>query len=302
MQKLYNQKFKFGKSLPNHYSFVSNMGAGEPSPLNLKSLKKLLERKHEWEEQDKENFNTIFETIKSKMGDCDEATLRDFCLSLDIQTWQPTSNSKIRRRNCDELGRILYRTQSIHFEPPNIENIYESILHIVREANTVEEDASLDRSVEKKTIYPHHIRECIAYSPAIPDYLERVEIPSDEFDEKDQQELTTLQEKTQKALWDPDAITYLMDLRASAKIFYKKWRVFNQARKRLEHLSLKVQRACIGVKADAHNGVEQWKLLEKRLEELAERDRKAGHKPEIDVDYLFGVVGGLTGKCKNRWA
>ena len=95
-------------------------------------------------------------------------------------------------------------------------------------------------------------------------------------------------------------------MRASTNFFYRKHSSLRQFKKRLQYLSLQVQRICIRVKTEAKrdnlDGVQQWCLLEKYLEELANKDKNQGHKPEIGIDYLFGVAGELTCKCKIRWS
>jgi len=111
LQKLYAKKVQFGKHLPNKYVFLSNMGAGEPKTPNLRTLKALLERScKNWDAHDKHRFDSIFGYIKSKLDYEDEASLKDFCLSLEIRTQEPHPKKEIRRRNCDVLGEALQKT------------------------------------------------------------------------------------------------------------------------------------------------------------------------------------------------
>ncbi len=302
LQKLYAKKVKFGKHLPNKYIFLSNMGAGEPKSPNLRTLKTLLEQGDKnWDDKDKKHFNTIFNAIKGKSEYDDEASLRDFCLSLDIQTQKPHSNEEIKVRNCSALQEALLKTHGTFFEPVDVDKIYESILQIVRDASRVEDEANLDKSVAQKTILPEQIRNVIEFSSSGFVYLERIETSPDDMDEKERKEVTTLQQKTDDAHWEPDMITLLIDLRASANTLYRQWRVFDKPRKRLEHLSFKIQRICVGVRADASDGKKQWRLLQKRLEQLEKEEKTQNHQPPVDVIYFIGVVGDLTGKCKNRW-
>ena len=91
--------------------------------------------------------------------------------------------------------------------------------------------------------------------------------------------------------------------RASANAFYRKYSHFDFTRKRLQHLSLEVQRLCVQVKLEAQqkmsDGIEQWLLLEQHLQALAIEEQ--AKSPPIDVNYLIGVVGDLAGKCKIGW-
>jgi len=303
LQKLYEKHRDFGNGLSNKYVFVSNMGAGEPKKPNLKTLKNLNEQGYKnWNDEDKKMFEQIFNSIKDKINHDDETFFINFCLSLDIQTRQP-SPEYIAIFNHEKLQEALKQSQGIDFVLPDIKKFYEGILRIVRDANIIEDDANQEKMIAQKTIHSQQIKKLIDTSSSV-SYLERVErLP---VDDKIPIELTKLQEKTQAVKWDPDIITYLMDMRASTNLFYRKHSSLRQFKKRLQDLSHQVQRICIRVKTESKidnlNGVQQWLLLNKYLEELADKDKNQGHKPEIGIDYLFGVAGELTCKCKIRWS
>jgi len=121
----------------------------------------------------------------------------------------------------------------------------------------------------------------------------------------DQKEVTKLEQKTNNVGFDPDSILYLKDMRASTNHFYRQYRHLGSARKRLEQLSLQVQRICVKVKNEAKrkklNGIDQWLLLDEYLTDFAKQDTEQVNFPPVELDYLFGEVGNLTGKCKIRW-
>jgi hypothetical protein len=304
LQKLYDKKIAFGNGLANKYVFVSDMGAGEPSgEPNLKTLKTLNQRGSDnWDDEEKAKFERILISIKSKLTGGDDECLRDFCQSLDIRKWEPNSQTSLERFNHAELGQALQRSQGVEYGDEDVAHIYESILQVVRDANIVEDDANLSRSVAEKTIQPEQILSVIEFLPKAPCYLERAETPTG--DDQEREELTKIQEKTKK--WPPDATEGLIDLRASARVHDRKYRNLRQAKLRLGTISLGVQRVCIRVVAESRrddlDGNRQWLLLEKYLQEFAEDDQKRGYRPQISLDYLFGIAGHLTGKCKIRWA
>lgn len=304
LQKLYEKHRVFGDGRTNRYVLISDMGAGEPSTPNLHTLETLSKKgPTNWESDDKAAFEQIFEDVKSKVSSEDEVSLRNFLLSFEFRKWQPNTKQSLERFNHSELREVLHQLHGLYYGDPEIRSVYEEILGVIRDANVVEDDANLDKSVEEKTIRLKQITSAIAIPPREKVYLERHEILSSELDKGEAQQLSKLQEKTQAAGWDPDATMHLMDLRAARNLFYRKHRHFEVIRKRLDDLSLKVQRICVYVKIkskdDKLDGYKQWLLLDRYLTELAAQN--STQFPQIDVDYLFGEAGNLTGKCKIRW-
>ena len=290
IEKLYEKKRKFGDSVSHRYVFVSNMGASGQKN-DLRALKRLIERGHEnWNDDEREQFEIILERFEQKVVYDDYDRLKDFCRSLDIRTWQPNFNS-IRPYNITQLQKALKKTHGVDFPYPDLERIYAAILQIIHQAN-------IAQSIDGKRIRPEHIKAVIEAPTGVAGFLERVETVREDW-----KEMTSLERKAKAARFDPDAITLLIDLRASANAFYRKYSHFDFTRKRLQHLSLEVQRLCVKVKLEAQregsDGIGQWLLLDQRLRALA--DREQGKPPPIDVNYLVGVVGDLIGKCKIGW-
>jgi len=290
IEKLYAKKRRFGDSGPHRYVFVSNMGASGRKG-DLKALKRLIKRGYEdWSGDEIKEFETIFERFEQKVAHEESDRLRAFCLSLDIQTWQPNFDS-IRPYNIAQLQETLKTVHGMDFPYPDLERIYDAILQIVHGAN-------IAQSVEGKTIYREHIKDAIEAPTKTAGFLERVETSDEELEE-----VTSLQRKARVARFDSDVVTLLMDLRASANAFYRKYSHFDFTRKRLQHLSLKVQHLCVQIKLKAQkeklDGIEQWLLLDQQLQTMA--DEEQGKPPSIDANYLIGVVGDLAGKCKIGW-
>ena len=290
VEKLYEKKCRFGSAVPHRYVFVSNVGASGQSN-DLRALKRLLEQGSEsWGDGEAKQFETIFKRFEQKVAHDDSSNLRDFCLTLNIQTWRSNFDD-IRPFNIGELHRILQETHGIDFSYPDLERIYDAILHIIHRANVAMNAAG-------KTIRPEHIKAAVEVPAGTANFLERVEAPIE-----DQEEMTSLECKAKAAGFDRDIITLLIDLRASANAFYRKYRHFDLPRGRLQHLSLQVQRLCVQMKLKAQNegsdGIAQWLSLEQLLQMLAVEEQNK--QPPIDVNYLIGVVGDLAGKCKIGW-
>jgi len=290
IEKLYEKKCRFEDSGPHRYVFVSNMGASGQRN-DLRALKRLNERGCEnWNDGERNQFEIIFERFEQRIAHGDRDRLQEFCLSLDIRTWQPNFDS-IRPYNVAELQKALKIVHGMDFSYPDLERIYDAVLQTVHRANVAQ-------SIEGKIIRPEHIGAAVEAPAGSTSFLERIEIAAEESEE-----VTSLESKAQAARFDPDVITLLMDLRASANAFYRKYSHFDFTRKRLQHLSLEVQRLCVQVKLEAQqkmsDGIEQWLLLEQHLQALAIEEQ--AKPPPIDVNYLIGVVGDLAGKCKIGW-
>lgn len=203
------------------------------------------------------------------------------------------------------MQNVLKTIFGIDLPYSDLEALYEEILKVVRNANIVEQDYnSLDSTVDKRSIYRQDILALVHGASVSKVFLERVD-PQVETSSEDDEELTKLEQKTQEGGFDSDSILYLKEMRASANLLFRKYRGFSGTRKRLEQLSMQVQRICLRVKSEAKiedlDGIEQWLRLEKYLIDLSETDRQQSYFPAIGVDYLFGEVGDLTGKCKIRW-
>jgi hypothetical protein len=290
LEKLYAKKVSFGDRGQHLYVFVSNMGASGQSN-DLHTLKKLTEKSpRKWDGEEKNSFEIILDRIRKKKAFKDADNLRGFCLSLRIRTWQPDLQS-IGAYNIGELQKALKEIHGVDYPYEDLKKIYDSILQVVHRANVAE-------TREGKTIWNEHIESVIEAPARAKGYLERVKTDSEALNE-----VTTLQRKAQKARFDSDVITLLMDLRASANAFYRKYSHFDLPRKRLQHLSLEVQRLCVDVKLKAQkeglDGIEQWFSLQKHLRKVVES--KGEGQPPIDLKYLIGVVGDLAGKCKVGW-
>ncbi|NVM57892.1 MAG: DUF4297 domain-containing protein [Desulfobacterales bacterium] len=226
IEKLYEKKRKFGDSAPHCYAFVSNMGASGRSN-DLKALKELVEQSYDnWGDDEKEQFEIIFKRFKRKVTHDDSVDLRDFCLSLRIWTWQPNFDS-IRPSNIDQLQKALKSMQGVDFPYQDLEKIYDAILQVVHRAN-------IAQSIEDKIIRPEHIKAAIEAPVGADGFLERVETVREDLEE-----MTSLERKAKVAKFDPDVITLLIDLRASANAFYRKYSHFDFTKKRLQHLSLR---------------------------------------------------------------
>lgn len=301
MQKLYQKHLAFGEGRTNQYILVSDMGAGEPSVPNLHTLQTLKKKGDKnWSDDDVVLFEKIFEEVKNKISDAEEQFLRGFLLFFDFRKWQPNTKQSLERFNHSELREIMYKLHGEYYDDPHIRNLYEELLTLIRNANVIEDDANLGESVEQKTIKPEQVKSIITAPLRSKLYLERT---TDPIDEDENQQLTKLQEKTRDAGWDPDATIHLMDLRASRNSLYRQRCHFDVIRKRLDDISLKVQRICLRVKMESQrdqlDGCQQWLLLDKYLSELATQNDSLALP--ISVDYLFGETGNLTGLCKIRW-
>lgn len=290
LEKLYAKKVKFVDSGSHLYIFVSNMGASGQSN-DLHTLKKLTAKPSDkWNGKEQNEFEIIFDKIKKRIAVQNIDSLREFCLSLRIKTWQPDLVS-ICPYNIRELQKVLKEIRGVDYPYEDLKGIYDAILRIVHHAN-------LGKTIEEKTIRREHVESVIEAPTLVKSYLERVKIDSDASGE-----LTTLQRKARKAKFDSDVITLLMDLRASANAFYRKHSHFDLPRKRLQHLSFEVQRLCVDVKLEAQkeelDGIEQWISLQKYLRRIVESEGEG--QPPINLEYLIGVVGDLAGKCKVGW-
>lgn len=290
IEKLYEKKRRFGDSRSHCYVFASNMGASGQKN-DLRALKRLVEQGCEnWNDDEREQFEIIFERFERKVSYDDRDRLKDFCRSLDIRTWQPNFDS-IRPYNIEQLQKALKKTHGVDFPYPDLERIYDAILQIVHRAN-------IAQNVDDKTIRPERIKAVIEAPTGAAGFLDRVETVREDLGE-----MTSLKSKAKAAGLDPDIITLLIDLRASANAFYRRYKHFDFTRKRLQHLSLGVQRLCVRVKLEAQkeglNGDVQWLLLDQHLQALADQEQE--NLPPVDVNYLMGVVGDLTSKCKIGW-
>jgi hypothetical protein len=294
IEKLYQKKNRFEHTgaVPHRFVFVSNMGASGQKN-DLKELRKLLEKgsPENWTQDEADRFGAIFRRFAQSVRHDDIKDLRRFCLSLEIRTWQPNLNT-IRPYNIEELQRILKTVQNVDYPYPHLEAIYEAILRAVRDAN-------LGKNASEKTILPAALKDAIEIPAGIASLLERVETADEDKDGD-----TVLQRKARAARFDPDLIMLLMDLRASTRYLYRKYKHLDWQRKRLDSLSLEVQRLCVQVKLkadrDALDGSTQWFMLHDDLQALA--DIESQKSPPLDIKYMIGEVGDLAAKCKIRWA
>ena len=294
VEKLYQKKTRFEHTgaVPHRFVFVSNMGASGQKN-DLKALKKLLGKGSldNWTQNEADRFEAIFRKFAQSVRHDDIEDLRRFCLSLEIRTWQPNLNT-IRPFNIEELQRILKTVQNVDYPYPHLGAIYEAILRIVRDAN-------LGEIALEKTILPVALKDAIEIPAGVANLLERVETADEDRDGD-----TVLQRKARAAKFDPDLIMLLMDLRASTRCFYRKYKHLDWQRKRLDSLSLDVQHLCVQVKlsveGEAIDGTKQWLMLHGGLQTLA--DIESRKSPPIDLKYLIGEVGDLAARCKIRWA
>jgi hypothetical protein len=294
IEKLYQKKnrFEHAGAVPHRFVFVSNMGASGQKN-DLKELRKLLEKgsPENWTQDEADRFGAIFRKFAQSVRHDDIEDLRRFCLSLEIRTWQPNLNT-IRPYNIEELQRILKTVQNVDYPYPHLEAIYEAILRTVRDAN-------LGKNASEKTILPAALKGAIEIPAGMASLLERVETADEDKDGN-----TVLQRKARAARFDPDLIMLLMDLRASTRYLYRKYKHLDWQRKRLDSLSLEVQRLCVQVKLkvdrDALDGPTQWFMLQDGLQALA--DTESQKSPPLDIKYVIGEVGDLAAKCKIRWA
>ena len=304
LEKLFDKKRNFGLGQSHDYLFVSDMGASDGGqPTGLNTLKKLTSKDRDsWSAEEINKFALVVTKISEGIKHSQREDLEDFCHSLKVETGQ-TGRSSIRSHNIDKLHNVL-TSSAVNLQYPDLENIYDEILKLIRDANIVEDEyLSHELIIKKKTIQRQQVEEIIRATPGSKIYLERIE-QQGQNDSISAAEITKLEEKTKNAGFDHDSILYLKDMRASANVFRRKHHV-GSARTRLEQLSMQVQRICVKVKNEAIkenlDGIDQWLLLEKYLTDLANSDKSQSNFPLVEVDYLFGEVGNLTGKCKIRW-
>lgn len=306
IEKLYDKKCQFGRDQSHLYFFVSDMGSSNGGkPIGLHTLKNLNGKgRNSWNDEEKKDFTKIVGQFGKKLRHERLDQIDDFCSSLNVETWHPGKQS-IRAFNISKLQEVIKLSFGVDLPYQDLNTLYEGILKIVRDANIVEDEAvPLARTVEQKTIQRQQIEGLIKGFSSSKIYLERVE-PAGTDSLEENAEVTKLEQKTFKVGFDPDSILHLKEMRASANYFYRQYRHVGSARKRLEQLSMQVQRICVKVKNEGKSknldGIEQWLLLDKYLNELSEQDQKQANFPPVEVDYLFGEVGNLTGKCKIHW-